>query len=158
MKVAQRVENLVRKDLYLSPEAMWEYEDELASQEVPVGQEPAPMQYNAVKERYPDHVVLFQVGDFYELYGEDAKTFAPELGLTLTTRPVPGVGRVEMCGLPAHRLEHYTNRMRRNHDVLVSSLPAGATERRETVMERFSGPRRYQIPLGSTVYIGTKTL
>ena len=77
-------------------------------------------------------------------------------GLTLTTRPVPGVGRVEMCGLPAHRLEHYTNRMRRNHDVLVSSLPAGATERRETVMERFSGPRRYQIPLGSTVYIGTK--
>ena len=156
VKVAQRVENLVRKDLYLSPEAMWEYEDELASQEVPVGQEPAPMQYNAVKERYPDHVVLFQVGDFYELYGEDAKTFAPELGLTLTTRPVPGVGRVEMCGLPAHRLEHYTNRMRRNHDVLVSSLPAGATERRETVMERFSGPRRYQIPLGSTVYIGTK--
>lgn len=90
VKVAQRVENLVRKDLYLSPEAMWEYEDELASQEVPVGQEPAPMQYNAVKERYPDHVVLFQVGDFYELYGEDAKTFAPELGLTLTTRPVPG--------------------------------------------------------------------
>ena len=114
------------------------------------------MQYNAIKERYPDHVVLFQVGDFYELYGEDAKALAPELGLTLTTRPVPGVGRVEMCGLPAHRLEHYTNRMRRNHDVLVSSLPAGATERRETVMERFSGPRRYQIPLGSTVYIGTK--
>ena len=156
VKVAHRIENLVRKDRYLSPEAMAEYEDELASQKVPEGQEPAPMQYNAVKERYPDHVVLFQVGDFYELYGEDAKALAPELGLTLTTRPVPGVGRVEMCGLPAHRLEHYTNRMRRNHDVLVSSLPAGATERRETVMERFSGPRRYQIPLGSTVYIGTK--
>lgn len=51
VKVAQRVEDLVRKDLYLSPEAMWEYEDELASQEVPVGQEPAPMQYNTVKER-----------------------------------------------------------------------------------------------------------
>ena len=156
VKVAHRIENLVRKDRYLSPEAMAEYEDELVSQKVPEGQEPTPMQYNAVKERYPDHVVLFQVGDFYELYGEDAKALAPELGLTLTTRPVPGVGRVEMCGLPAHRLEHYTNRMRRNHDVLVSSLPAGATERRETVMERFSGPRRYQIPLGSTVYIGTK--
>ena len=156
VKVAQRVEDLVRKDLYLSPEAMWEYEDELASQEVPVGQEPAPMQYNTVKERYPNHVVLFQVGDFYELYGEDAKTLAPELGLTLTTRPVPGVGRVEMCGLPAHRLEHYTNRLRRRRDVLVSSLSDMETERRETVMERFSGPRRYQIPLGSTVYIGTK--
>ena len=156
VKVAQRVEDLVRKDLYLSPEAMWEYEDELASQEVPVGQEPAPMQYNTVKERYPNHVVLFQVGDFYELYGEDAKTLAPELGLTLTTRPVPGVGRVEMCGLPAHRLEHYTNRLRRSRDVLVSSLSDMETERRETVMERFSGPRRYQIPLGSTVYIGTK--
>ena len=156
VKVAHRIENLVRKDRYLSPEAMAEYEDELASQEVPEGQEPAPMQYNAVKERYPDHVMLFQVGDFYELYGEDAKALAPELGLSLPPRPVPGVGRVEMCGLPAHRLEHYTNRMRRNYDVLVSSLPEGATERRETVMERFSGPRRYQIPLGSTVYIGTK--
>lgn len=64
VKVAQRVENLVRKDRYLSPEAMAEYENELASQEVPEG--------------------------------------------------------------------------------------------RETVMEQFNGPRRYQIPLGSTVYIGTK--
>ena len=155
-KVAQRIENLVRKDRYLSPKAMAEYEAELASQEVPEGREPAAMQYNAIKERYPNHVVLFQVGDFYELYGEDAKALAPELGLTLTTRPVPGVSRVEMCGLPAHRLEHYTDRLRRSHDVLVSSLPEGKRERRETAMERFSGPRRYQIPLGSAVYIGTK--
>ncbi len=50
-----------------------------------------------------------------------------------------------MCGLPAHRLEHYTNRMRRNHDVLVSSCPQ-ATERRETVMERFSGPAGIRFP------------
>lgn len=99
------------------------------------------MQYNAVKERYPDHVVLFQAGDFYEIYGEDAKAVAPELGLTLTTRPVPGVGRVEMCGLPVHRLEHYTNRLRRSHDILISAVPNGDTERREMAMQKFDGPR-----------------
>ena len=58
------------------------------------------MQYNAVKERYPDHVVLFQVGDFYELYGEDAKALAPELGLTLTTRPVPGLAEWKCAAFP----------------------------------------------------------
>ena len=115
------------------------------------------MQYNAVKERYPDHVVLFQAGDFYEIYGEDAKAVAPELGLTLTTRPVPGVGGVEMCGLPVHRLEHYTNRLRRSHDILISAVPNGDTERREMAMQKFDGPRPYHIPLGSTVYIGTKS-
>ena len=156
-KVAKRIEDLVRKDRYLPPQAMAAYEAELANQTVPEGQEPAPMQYNTVKERYPDHVVLFQVGDFYEIYGEDAKAVAPELGLTLTTRPVPGVGQVEMCGLPAHRLEHYTNRLRRSRDVLVSSLPDRGTERHEMAMQKFDGPRPYHIPLGSTVYIGTKS-
>ena len=156
-KVAKRIEDLVRKDRYLPPQAMAAYEAELANQTVPEGQEPAPMQYNAVKERYPDHVVLFQAGDFYEIYGEDAKAVAPELGLTLTTRPVPGVGRVEMCGLPVHRLEHYTNRLRRSHDILISAVPNGDTERREMAMQKFDGPRPYHIPLGSTVYIGTKS-
>ena len=156
-KVAKRIEDLVRKDRYLPPQAMAAYEAELANQTVPEGQEPAPMQYNAVKERHPDHVVLFQVGDFYEIYGEDAKAVAPELGLTLTTRPVPGVGRVEMCGLPAHRLEHYTNRLRRSHDILISAVPNGDTERRKMAMQKFDGPRPYHIPLGSTVYIGTKS-
>ena len=155
-KVSRRIEDLVRKDRYLTSEALAEYEADLASREVPEGQEPAPMQYNAVKERHPDHVVLFQFGDFFETYGEDAKVIAPELGLSLTTRPVPGVGRVEMCGIPAHRLEQYTNRLRRTHDILISTVPEGETERRELAMQKFSSPCRYQIPLGSTVYIGTK--
>ena len=47
---------------------------------------------------------LYQVGDFFELYGEDAKEAAAELELHLTTRPVPGAGRIEMCGIPAHQL------------------------------------------------------
>ena len=101
-------------------------------------------------------MVLFQVDDFFETYGEDAKNIAPELGLTLTTPSVPGVGRVEVCRIPAHQLEQHTNRLRRTHNLLVSTVPEGETERRETVMEKFGGPRHYHIPLGSTVYIGTK--
>lgn len=155
-KVAKRIEDLVRKDHYFTPEVMAAYEADLASQEVQTGLEPAPMLYNNGKERHPDRVILFQVDDFFETYGEDAKTIAPELGLTLTTRPVPGVGRVEVCRIPAHQLEQHTNRLRRTHHLLVSTVLEGETERGETVMDKFSGPRHYHIPLGSTVYIGTK--
>lgn len=57
-------------------------------------------------------MVLFQVGEFYELYGEDARTAASMLGLTLTSRLVPGAGRVDMCGIPAHQLEQYVEQLR----------------------------------------------
>ena len=57
-------------------------------------------EYNSVKERHPDDMVLYRMGDFFELYGEDAKEAAPELGLQLVSRAIPGGGRVEMCGFP----------------------------------------------------------
>ena len=40
------------------------------------------------------------MGDFYEIYGEDAVEVAPMLDLTLSTKPVPGAGRTQMCGIP----------------------------------------------------------
>ncbi|WP_457945589.1 SNF2-related protein [Caproiciproducens sp. LBM24188] len=71
------------------------------------------------------------MGDFFELYGEDAKEAAPELGLQLVSRAIPGGGRVEMCGFPANRLEQYLEQLRTKHDVTVSATLEGSAQRRE---------------------------
>ena len=93
--------------------------------------DPAVWEYNGVKERHPDDMVLYQMGDFFEIYGEDAKEAAPELGLQLVSRAIPGGGRVEMCGFPANRLEQYLEQLRANHDVTVSATLEGSAQRRE---------------------------
>ena len=93
--------------------------------------DPAVGEYNGVKERHPDDMVLYQMGDFFEIYGEDAKEAAPELGLQLVSRAIPGGGRVEMCGFPANRLEQYLEQLRAKHDVTVSATLEGSTQRRE---------------------------
>ena len=79
-------------------------------------------------------MVLYQMGDFFELYGEDAKTAAAELGFNLTTRAIPGGGRVEMCGFPANRLEQVVEQLRDRHDVTISAVPEGGRERQEYSM------------------------
>ena len=79
-------------------------------------------------------MVLYQMGDFFELYGEDAKTAAAELGFNLTTRAIPGGGRVEMCGFPANRLEQVVEQLRDQHDVTISAVPEGGRERQEYSM------------------------
>ena len=93
--------------------------------------DPAVWEYNGVKERHPDDMVLYQMGDFFEIYGEDAKEAAPELGLQLVSRAIPGGGRVEMCGFPANRLEQYLEQLRAKHDVTVSATLEGSAQRRE---------------------------
>ena len=79
-------------------------------------------------------MVLYQMGDFFELYGEDAKTAAAELNFHLTTRTIPGGGRVEMCGFPANRLEQVVEQLRDKHDVTISAVPEGGKERQEYSM------------------------
>ena len=86
-------------------------------------------EYSALKGSHPDHLVFYQVGDFFELFGEDAKTAAAELGLTLTTRPIGGAERVEMCGIPAHRLEQTVEKLR-GHNIAFSAVDADTGERR----------------------------
>ena len=88
-------------------------------------------EYNGVKERHSDNLVLYQMGDFYELYGEDARTAAAELDLNLFSRSIPGGGRVEMCGFPATQLEQTVERLRDKHDVTVSTQQEGSAQRRE---------------------------
>lgn len=72
---------------------------------------PAHRQYLAIKQRYPDALVLFRMGDFYELFGEDAERGAAALQITLTSREFGKGDRMPMCGIPHHALEAYLKRL-----------------------------------------------
>ena len=119
-KVASRISELIRKDRFLTPEEKTQYEQ---LQRQTAARSAAWNDYNAVKEAHPDDLVLFQVGDFFELYGEDAKQAAELLEINLTTRNIPGAGRVEMCGVPSHNLEMYVEKLRDKYDVTIAEAP-----------------------------------
>ena len=140
-KAAKRITDLIQKGRYLTKQEQTEYdkiqaEKALAEEDALQAQQPTPeiWEYNGVKEHHPDDMVLYQMGDFFELYGEDAKTAAAELGFNLTTRAIPGGGRVEMCGFPAKRLEQVVEQLRDQHDVTISAVPEGGRERQEYSM------------------------
>ena len=80
-KVAARIDSLIQKDRFLSPREKERYaqlqREKEAERELPTQ---AQTDYNAIKEAHPDDIVLFQVGDFFEMYGEDAKQAAELLG------------------------------------------------------------------------------
>jgi|TARA_B110000858_G_scaffold156107_1_gene178375 DNA mismatch repair protein MutS len=64
-------------------------------------------QYNAIKTKYPDAMLLFRVGDFYETFGEDAKKAAGVLGITLTKRGAGSETETALAGFPHHSLNTY---------------------------------------------------
>ena len=129
-KVAARIDSLIQKDRFLSPREKERYaqlqREKEAERELPTQ---AQTDYNSIKEAHPDDIVLFQVGDFFEMYGEDAKQAAELLDLNLTTRAIPGAGRVEMCGVPAHNLEMYVEKLRDKYDVTIAEAPDFRGER-----------------------------
>ena len=124
--VAKRISELIRKDRFLTPEEKARFEQ---LQRQTAARSAAWNDYNAVKEAHPDDLVLFQVGDFFELYGEDAKQAAGLLDMNLTTRNIPGAGRVEMCGLPSNNLEMYVEKLRDKYDVTIAEAPDFRGER-----------------------------
>lgn len=67
---------------------------------------PLMKQYNGIKEKYPDAMLLFRVGDFYETFGKDAIKAANILGITLTARNNGG-SKLELAGFPHHSLNTY---------------------------------------------------
>ena len=125
-KVAARIDSLIQKDLFLSPREKERYAQLQQEKET---ERAAQNEYNSIKEAHPDDIVLFQVGDFFEMYGEDAKQAAEMLDLNLTTRAIPGAGRVEMCGVPAHNLEMYVEELRDKYDVTIAEAPDFRGER-----------------------------
>ncbi len=64
-------------------------------------------QYNAFKAKYPDAILLFRVGDFYETFGEDAKRASAALGITLTKRSNGKASEIELAGFPHHSVDTY---------------------------------------------------
>ncbi len=72
---------------------------------------PLMQQHNAIKKRYPDAILLFRVGDFYETFGEDAIVTSRVLGITLTKRNNGAAFSSELAGFPHHALDTYLHKL-----------------------------------------------
>jgi DNA mismatch repair protein MutS len=77
------------------------------NESVKISSTPLMRQYAEIKEQYPDTLLFFQVGDFYELFFDDAKKAAAFLGITLTARGKNNGEDVPLCGVPVHALDYY---------------------------------------------------
>ncbi len=72
---------------------------------------PLMQQHNAIKAKYPDAILLFRVGDFYETFGQDAITTSSVLGITLTKRNNGNPAASELAGFPHHALDTYLHKL-----------------------------------------------
>ena len=72
---------------------------------------PMMQHYLQTKEEYPDCILFYRLGDFYEMFFEDAKIVSRELELTLTGKSCGQEERAPMCGVPFHAYESYMNRL-----------------------------------------------
>lgn len=72
---------------------------------------PLMQQHRAIKQKYPDAILFFRVGDFYETFGEDAIITSKILGITLTKRNNGGAASSELAGFPHHALDTYLHKL-----------------------------------------------
>ena len=68
-------------------------------------------QYLEIKKQYPGTLLFFRLGDFYELFGEDAKIGSRELDITLTARHKDSANPIPMCGVPHHAASGYITKL-----------------------------------------------
>ena len=81
---------------------------------------PIRRQYLRIKQRYPEAIVLFRMGDFYETFDDDARLASVELDIVLTSRSMGKGTKVPLAGIPAHSLEPYLTRLiKRGHKVAI---------------------------------------
>ena len=112
-------------------------------------------EYSEIKSANPDSLVLYQMGDFFEAYGEDAQTVSEALELNLASRSIGGNQRTQMCGFPSNRLETYVNMLLdRGFDVSVCSLENGERSTRNIVSTNKEDPVQSQ-PVGRIDYLHT---
>jgi DNA mismatch repair protein MutS len=76
-----------------------------------VAETPLMQQHNAIKAKYPDAILLFRVGDFYETFGQDAVITAQVLGITLTKRNNGAAFSSELAGFPHHAMDTYLHKL-----------------------------------------------
>jgi DNA mismatch repair protein MutS len=85
-----------------------------------IAETPLMKQYNAIKSKYPDALLLFRVGDFYETFGEDAKKAAKILDIVLTKRANGSASYIDLAGFPYHALDTYLPKLvRAGHRVAI---------------------------------------
>ena len=112
-------------------------------------------EYSEIKSENPDSIVLYQRGDFFEAYGEDAQIVGEALELNLTFRYITNNQRTELCNFPENRLETYTNMLLdRGFDVAISSLGNGERNTRNIVSTNKEDPVQSQ-PIGRIDYLHT---
>lgn len=102
---------------------------------------PMRKQYLETKEKYPDCLLFFRLGDFYEMFDDDARIASKELDLTLTTRDrnknIPKEQRVPMCGVPYHSYEAYLARLvAKGYKVAICEQMEDPANAQGTVVER----------------------
>lgn len=96
---------------------------------------PLMQQYMRIREQYPDTLLFFQVGDFYELFFDDARTAARYLAITLTKRGKCNGEDVPLCGVPRHAYRHYVTKLVKGGyrvaicDQLTEAKPGTVVER-----------------------------
>ena len=112
-------------------------------------------QYNELKAENADKLFLYQVGDFFEALGEDAKDMAEALDLQLTHRTIGDNVTVDMVGVPKHRLEIYLDMLTdRGFDVAVCSLENGERKTYTIVSQNKEDPVESK-PVGRIDYLHT---
>lgn len=81
---------------------------------------PIRKQYLDIKKEYPDTILFFRLGDFYETFDEDAEITARELDIVLTSKPIGKGARVPLAGIPYHAVENYLARLiEKGHHVAI---------------------------------------
>lgn len=91
-------------------------------------------EYSKIKAENPDSIVFYQLGDFFEIMGDDASKASEALDIILTSRRINGDEKIPMCGIPKHNLETYLGMMNdRGYDVTVSTFENGERQNRLVV-------------------------
>ena len=95
-------------------------EEEKAKVETQKPVSPLWQQYQDLQKKYPDRIVLYRFGDFYEVFGDNAVTLSDELGLTLTGRDFGLESRIPMIGFPYHAADNYFTKIVQKHKVAIA--------------------------------------
>ena len=92
-----------------------------AKPEKPVS--PIWQKYQELQKEHSDRILLYRLGDFYEVFGDNAVTLSDELGLTLTGRDFGLTSRVPMIGFPYHAADNYLRKIIQKHKVAIAETP-----------------------------------
>ena len=98
-------------------------EEEKADTEPEKPVSPIWQKYQKLQKEHSDRILIYRLGDFYEVFGDNAVTISDELGLTLTGRDVGLESRVPMIGFPYHAADNYLRKITQKHKIAVAETP-----------------------------------